>query len=311
MLFIRRAEVAELLDLDLLIDALAGFFIAVSRSETSVPPRVASQVTGKGFLGAMPAYVNGVLAAKLVTVFPGNHQSGVGSHQALVTLYDPDTGRLLAVMDGTEITALRTAAASALATRMLARQDVKTLTVIGSGVQAKAHLTAVLSVRSIDEIRVASRTREHAEVLAREFGGSVCADFEEATRGADVVCACTNSSTPVIRLEWLSAGCHVTSVGASIDGPELDAETIAASRVVVESRVALQPYPAGAHELQGLSPGDVTELGEILDGERPGRSSPTETTVYKSMGHAAEDACAASLVYAAARERGLGINVDL
>jgi ornithine cyclodeaminase/alanine dehydrogenase-like protein (mu-crystallin family) len=214
-------------------------------------------------------------------------------------------------MDGTEITAARTGASSAVSIRALAGEDARVLAVLGAGVQARSHIAAATRVRDFDELLVASRDAERARALAGEVGGVAVDSFEEAVRGADVVCACTDSSEPVLSAEWLAPGAHVTSVGASREGPELDRTTVTAGLLVVESRVAFEPYPAGAHELQGLDPGSAVELGEVLAGTREGRSSPEQITVYKSMGHAVEDAAAAGLVYRQARERGIGTEVEL
>jgi ornithine cyclodeaminase/alanine dehydrogenase-like protein (mu-crystallin family) len=233
------------------------------------------------------------------------------SHQALIALFDDETGTPLAVLDGTEITAVRTGASSAVATRALARPDARVLAVLGAGVQGRSHLEAVTRVRAFDEVRVASRNPEHAEALAREIGALAVGSFEDAVRGADVVCACTDAGEPVLRGDWLAPGTHVTSVGASREGPELDADTVRRGLLVVESRVAFEPYPAGAHELQGLDPEAAAELGEVLGGTREGRTSPEQITVYKSMGHAVEDAAAVGLVYRRALELGVGTEIEL
>jgi ornithine cyclodeaminase/alanine dehydrogenase-like protein (mu-crystallin family) len=240
----------------------------------------------------MPGYVDGVLAAKLVTLFPGHEPS----HQALIAVFDAKTGTPIAVMDGTHITAVRTGASSAVATRALARKDARVLAILGAGVQGRSHLDAVGRVRDFSEVRIASRDAAHAQALAGEVGATAVGSFEEAVRGADVVCACTSAAEPVLEREWLDPGTHVTSVGSSMEGPELDWETITAGLLVIESRVAFQPPPAGSHELQGLDPADAVELGEVLAGTHPGRTSADQITVYKSMGHAVEDAAAAALV---------------
>jgi alanine dehydrogenase len=303
VLVLAEDEVRRLLDLDELIDALADALAEVSAGRASVPPRVAAFVPERGLLAAMPGYAAGVLETKLVSVFPGHEPS----HQALIALFDDATGTPLAVIAGTHITAARTGAASALSTRLLARQDARVLAVLGTGVQARSHLDAVTRVRDFDEMRVAGRSRKRAAAL----GASVADTFEAAVRGADVVCACTDAPAPVLRREWLAPGAHVTSVGASRDGPELDEDTVRADVLAVESRVAFEPYPAGAHELQGLDPAAAVELGELVAGTRPGRTSPDQLTVYKSMGHAAEDAAAARLVYERALREGAGTEVDL
>jgi ornithine cyclodeaminase len=312
MLVLSQDDVRRLLDVGELIDALADAFAEVSAGTTSVPPRVAAFVPDKGLLAAMPGYAAGVLETKLVSVFPGTEPS----HEALIAVFDAATGTPVALMDGTYITATRTAAASALSTRLLAREDARVLAILGTGVQARSHLDAVTRVRDFAAVRVAGRSQDNAQALACLTGGRrpgivVAESFEAAVRGADVVCACTDASSPVLRRKWLAPGTHVTSVGASSEGPELDDATVRAGVLAVESRVAFEPYPAGAHELQGLDAAAAVELGELVAGTRPGRRSDEEITVYKSMGHAAEDAAAARLVYAHARREGAGTEVAL
>ncbi len=312
ILFLSQADVRRLLDVDALLDALEQVFIELSAGRASVPARISAQVPGAGILLAMPGYVGSILEVKLVSVFPGNHDKGLPSHQALIAVFDENTGTPKALMDGTHITAVRTGAASAVATRALARKDARVLAILGAGVQGRSHLDAVRRVRNFSEIRIASRTRAHAESLAAEHPGiKVASSFEEAVRGADVVCVCTDSPTPVTSREWLKPGAHVTSIGGSRGGPELDPATVRAGCLVVESRVAFQPHPAGAHELQGLNPEQAAELGEILAGKKPGRQSAEEITVYKSTGHAVEDAAAARLVYERALKERVGQTVRL
>ena len=293
MLVLSREDVQRLLDVDDLLDALERAFVELSAGRASVPPRTAA-FSDKGLLGAMPGYVDGVLAAKLVTLFPDHEPS----HQALIAVFDAETGTPTAIMDGTHITAVRTGGGSAVATRALAREDAKVLAILGAGVQGRSHLDAVGRVRDFEEVRIASRNPEHARTFAAETGATAVDTFEEAVRGADVVCACTSAAEPILRRDWLDPGTHVTSVGSSMEGPELDRGTVTAGLLVIESRVAFQPPPAGSHELQGLDPEDAVELGEILGGAHPGRTSDEEITVYKSMGHAVEDAAAAGLVLA-------------
>jgi alanine dehydrogenase len=291
VLVLSEQEVRRLLDVDLLIERLEAAFVELSAGRASVPARVAAYAP-KGLLAAMPGYVDGVLSAKLVTLFADHDPS----HQALIAVFDAETGTPRAVMDGTLITAVRTAASSAVATRALAREDSRVLAVLGAGVQARSHLDAVRRVRRFEEVRVASRTSDRAQTLADEVDATAAASFEEAVRGADVVCCCTHASEPILRREWLAPGAHVCSVGASQDGPELDAETVSAGLLCVESRVAFQAPPAGSFELQGLDPQQAVELGEVLSATREGRASEAQITVYKSMGHAVEDAAAAALV---------------
>ena len=313
LLYLCRADVERLLDVDSMLDALGHALVIFSSGITSVPPRAGARVGDRGIMGAMPGYVPGIaLEVKLVSVFPANHLHGLPSHQGLITIFDEDTGTPLAVMDGTYITAIRTGGAAAVAARLLARSDAAVLAILGSGVQGGSHLETFPRIRDFKEIRVASRDSRKAQALAaRHPRAMVVESFEAAVRGADVVACCTDAREPIIRREWLEPGTHVSSVGGTW-GPELDAATIAAGRVFVEWRgAATNAPPAGAIELQGVDPESVTEVGEVLAGTRPGRLSRDEITIYKSTGHAVEDAAAARLVYDRARAEGAGISLGL
>jgi alanine dehydrogenase len=313
VLILSEADVAELLDLDRLLDGLEAGFRAITSGHVDVPARIAAS-TPAGFLAAMPGFVEGLgLATKLVSVFPGNHDRGVPSHQALICVFDPETGSPLAVMDGNRITAIRTAAAAAVSARHLARADSRVLGILGAGVQGAAHLEAFPRVRDFEEIRVASRNRAHAEALAERHPRARAVDgAEAAVRGADVVALCTHSGQPVVMLDWLAPGTHLTSVGFSPPLGELDRQIAERGYLVVESRgAAFQPPPAGCLELFGLDPDRAAEMGEVLLGTRPGRTDDQQLTVYKSMGHAVEDVVAARLIYDGARERGVGQTVTL
>jgi ornithine cyclodeaminase len=304
--------VQELLDLDELVDALAAAHVDLSAGDASMPPRIAAFAEQDGLLGVMPAYLPSAgLACKLVTLFPRNRDRH--THQALICLFDEENGTPIALMDGTYITATRTAAGSALATRLLAREDAHVLAILGAGVQARAHAKALGRVREFTEIRVASRDRANAEQLAAEIGGQAVDSWEEALRGADVVAATTHSAEPIVLREWLSPGVHVNSVGANPSGSgEVDGATIAEALVAVESRDStLAPPPAGAAEFMAGDHGDVVELGELVSGRRPGRTSPEQITLYKSVGVAVQDAAAAALVLAAARKRSVGREIEL
>lgn len=313
LLYLARSEVERLLDIDTMLDALGAAFIAFSEGRTSVPPRTAARAGERGLLGAMPGYVPGVgLEIKLVTVFPGNHGAGLPSHQGLIALFDEEHGAPLAVMDGTFITALRTGGSAAVAARALSRPDSRVLAILGAGVQGRSHLDTFTHARDFTEIRIASRSRDHAEALAAAHPAArVAASMEEAVRGADVVACCTDAREPILRREWLSPGTHVSSVGGTF-GPEVDPAIVASSSVFVEWRGAVtNAPPAGAVELQGMDPGSVTEIGEVLAGKRPGRTSATESTLYKSTGHAVEDAATARLVYDRALATGAGTRLPL
>jgi ornithine cyclodeaminase len=325
MLLLSRAEVEDLLDLDALIDALAAAMSDLSAGRASAPNRVAAYVDERdGLLGAMPGYVPsiGTLAAKLVTVFP--HNRDAPTHRALIAVFDPEDGRPVALLDGDAITAIRTGAASALATRLLAREDADVLAIVGTGVQARSHARAVTRVRAFRELRIAGRRTAAAQALARELAAELAlpvravATAEEACAGAGVVCATTASDEPVVRRAWLAPGTHVNSVGFNPRGREVDDELVAEALVVVESRAtALAPLPAGANDLldpiaRGVIGADDVhaEIGELVSGEKPGRTAPGQLTFYKSVGIAVQDAAAAALVLRAARHRGRGREVD-
>ena len=262
----------------------------------------------------MPSYSARLdaLALKVITVIPSNQGTELDSHQGAVLYFEGEHGSLKAVLDASAVTAIRTAAVSGLATRLVARPDASDLAILGAGVQGRSHLAAFPRTRDFKEIRIASRNVATAEALAAENPrAKPVATFKEAVQGADVVCCCTDAREPVLKYEWLVSGAHVSSVGGTF-GPELDAKTIGAGTIFVESRDAVrQPPPAGAHELQGLRPESVTEIGEVIAATQPGRSAPDQLTVYKSSGHAVEDAAAARLVYERALAEGAGQRVSL
>ncbi len=327
VLFLSQSDVESLLDPAELIDALATAMADLSAGRASMPNRVAALVPEReGFLAAMPGSVPGLgaLTAKLVSLFPQNAGGPLPTHQALIAAFDPDTGEPQAILDGTAITALRTAAGSALSTRLLAREDARVLAILGTGVQARSHARTVPLVREFDEVRVAGRSPERAERLAAELNAQglparAAASYADAMRGADVVCATTHATEPVVRREWLDPGTHVTSVGFSPTGREVDDATVADAYVVVESRAAvLAPMPAGSNDLmQPIDAGLITadhiraEIGELVDGTRPGRSSPGQITLYKSVGVAVQDTAAAALVLSRAAAAGVGTQVAM
>ncbi|MGH2749197.1 MAG: ornithine cyclodeaminase family protein [Actinomycetota bacterium] len=324
MLVLTRAEVEELLDIDRLVDALSGAMADLSAGIASIPNRISAEVADHdGFLAAMPAFVpsSEALAAKLVSLFPHNRDRP--THQAMIACFDPSDGTPIAVMDGEFVTAARTAAGSALATRLLARADATVLAVLGTGVQARSHARAIPRVRPIDTLRIAGRSAEKAERLALDLAAQLdlkvepADDYASALDGADIVCATTHSPDPVVRREWLAHGVHINSVGYNTEGREVDADTVADALVVVESRAsALAPPPSGTNDLlwpirDGLITADHVhaEIGELVGGSKPGRTSADQITLYKSVGVAAQDAAAASLVLEAARRRGVGTEI--
>src|SRR5579862_1847949 len=328
MLFLSGPQVQELLDLDALIDALAGAMADLSAGRASAPDRIAALVPEQdGLLAAMPGYVpsSRALVTKLVSLFPRNADSVTPTHQALIAVFDPETGSPVAVLDGGEITAARTGACSALSVRLLAREDASVLAVLGTGVQAYAHARAVVRVRPITRVLIAGRDLRKAQALATKLGSDVevpvlgVASYQDAVEPADIVCATTHAVEPVVRRSWIAPGTHVTSVGYNPAGRELDGQTIVDALVCVESRrAALAPVPAGSNDLtQPIRDGLISaehihaELGELVAGTRPGRTSPEQITVYKSVGVAVQDAAAAALVLARARAAGMGLELTL
>ncbi|NKY85800.1 ornithine cyclodeaminase family protein [Nocardia veterana] len=329
MLFLGRDDVEAVMDPDALIDAMGPALADLSAGRVSAPNRTAAVVAaGDTFTGLldMPAYVPsaGALTSKLVSVFPGNTGTGRPVRQAIIAVFDPETGAPAAVLDGAVITAARTAACSALSTRLLARANSEVLAVLGTGVQARAHARFVSRVRPFRQVRIAGGDRERARAaaaeLSDELGVEVVAmpSYPAATDGADVVCGATFTVEPAIRRAWISPGTHLTSVGYHPNGREVDDETIAEAMLIVESRAAaLQAVPPNRDLAGPLERGLLTltgihaELGELVAGTATGRTDDTGITLYKSVGVAVQDAAAAALILAAARARGVGQRVSL
>jgi alanine dehydrogenase len=326
MLILNRLQVEALLDVDALIDSLAPAMADLSAGRASVPDRVAALVPEhEGLLAAMPGFVPSakVLMSKLVSLFPHNAGTGLPTHQAVIVAFDPDTGQPVALLDGTAITAIRTGACSALSARLLARPDADVLAILGTGVQARSHARAMCRVMPIRQIRVAGRDYAKAAALAAELsdtlqtGAQAVATYREALQGAGIACATTHAAEPVIRRSWLTAGVHVTSVGYG--GREIDDATVADALVCVESRrSALAPFPSGSNDLlMPIRHGVITadhvhaELGELVAGIKPGRNSPDQITLYKSVGVAVQDAAAVALVLVTARIQGIGEEIAL
>lgn len=325
MLVLSRAEVEQLLDPDELIDAVARAMAELSAGHASVPARIAASLEDRGAIAAaMPAWVPGLdaLTTKLVNVFPGNAGGPHETHQAVIVAFDPQNGTPAALMDGAAITALRTAAGAALSAKLLAREDATTLAVLGTGVQARAHLRTMPCVRALGDIRVWGRDGAKAEQLVAAFPDlpvRAVGDLGEACEDAAIVAAATHATEPVVRRALLAPGTHVTSVGYNIEGREVDEQTVRDALLVVESRATIVlPPPAGANDIawpirDGIIGDDHVhaEIGELVAGTRPGRSSDEQLTLYKSVGNAVQDAAAAALVLAAARARGVGFDVEV
>jgi alanine dehydrogenase len=326
VLILTREDVAALLDLSLLVDALGRAMADLSAGRASMPSRIAAQVSEyDGRLFAMPAFVPslGALESKLVSLFPNNRDRP--THQAVIISFEPENGTPAVLMDATYITEMRTAAGSALATRLLARDDATVLTVLGTGVQARSHARIVARERAFQQVLIAGRDPTKASRVAAELTDEMGREIEavpdmlSAVQRANVICAATHSPEPILSRAWIRAGTHINSVGYNMAGREIDAATVTDAVVVVEARAAaLAPPPSGSNDLlwpirDGLIGENHVraEIGEIVAGSAAGRTSPDEITLYKSVGVAVQDAAAAALVLTAAREHGAGTNFDL
>ena len=298
VLYLGEPEVREMLRWDALIVAMEKALAAFSSGSVLQPVRNMLTIEeGRRYLGIMPAVGKDAMGLKLVSFYPGNAGTGVPTHMAMVLLFRPETGEPLAVMDGRLITEMRTAAVSAAVTNRLASPDSHVLALLGSGVQAKAHLEALALVRDFDDVRVWSRTPEHAKRFADEHGARAM-NAESAVRGADVVVTATNAREPVLMGTWLKQGAHVNAVGSPRPTwRELDDQAMA-NLLVVDSREAVLKESGDVI----LSNAQIyAEVGEIFSGAK---SSPaSETTVFKAVGIAVEDIAAAKLVYDAAMRK--------
>jgi ornithine cyclodeaminase/alanine dehydrogenase-like protein (mu-crystallin family) len=320
MLVLNQEEVEQLLDMEGCIGAMEGALAALARGEVLVPLRmVVRREDEPSLLGLMPAHRAGdspLYSLKTVAVFPDNPKRGLDAHQGTVTLFDGETGEVRVLMNASAITAIRTAAVSAVATKLLAREDAKVLGILGAGVQARTHLEAMRAVRDFDEVRLYSPNEEHRRALAEESGADAVGTAEEAVRGVDVVVTATNSVEPVLQWEWLAPGAHVNVVGGRPPHMrELDVATVAGSRFYVDRRESAEAEAwdyRDALEAGAVAPDHIRgEIGEVLIGAAPGRQSAEEITVFRSLGLAVEDLAAAEYVVERAREAGIGTEVPL
>jgi alanine dehydrogenase len=313
-LLLSQTEIARLLDTEQLLDVLSDGFKAISSNQGVSAPQRGELVVGyTGRLLTMPAFVPDLaISTKLVGIFPANVHVGIPSHLGLIILMDPNSGALVSLMDGAHITAMRTAGAAALAAKMLARPNARVMTILGAGVQGQAHLDLIPRHFDLDRIFIGSLNKDNAASLAaRDERAIVVEDYEDAVRKSDIVCLCTHSEKPLVLNAWVQPGQHISSVGYSPPGGELDPAIAASHKLYIEAKMAFAPPPAGCAELAGIDPAKGTELGELLLGRKPGRESPEEITVYKAMGHAVEDLVVANMVYRNAINQSLGTRIEL
>ena len=319
LLVLSEHDVRRLLDMESCIEAMTEILTALARDELFNPLRsVARPPDSAGFLGLMPAHragQNAAYALKEIVVTPSNPTRGLDAHQGGVLLHDGETGELVALLNASPVTEIRTAAVSAIATRALAREDAGRVAILGAGVQARSHVEAMRAVLDEPEIRIWSRNLEAAERLAAEVGALASPSVDAALFGAEVVCTTTAATEPVIERRWLASGAHVNAVGACIPSArELDTETVAQASLFTDRRESCLneagDYVLAAKE-GAIGPDHVkAELGEVLAGMHPGRRSEDELTVFESLGIAVEDLASADLVVRRAREQGVGTEVD-
>ena len=318
VLVLSDADVRELLDTESCIAAMEDVLEALARDELTMPLRFVVRSPGEQLMGLMPAHRAGdepLFSLKEIVIAPSNSARGLDPHQGAVILHDGHTGVLRAILNASPITEIRTAAVSAVATKLLARPGFRRVAILGAGVQARSHAEAMRAIVPDPDLRIWSRTPAHAEALALESHAVVCETIEEALDGADVVCTCTSSREPIVRLAWLAPGTHVNAVGSSVPwARELDSDVVAGAGLFVDRRESTLnesgDYLAAVEEA-GIGPDHIrAELGELLVGSHPGRRDPDELTVFKSLGLAVEDLAAAALCVERARQHGLGTEVE-
>ena len=307
VLVLSEHDVEELLTMSECIAVMEEALIALARGEVHNPLRQAIRASGApGLLGLMPAWRSGAspyYALKEVCVFPENPKRGLDTHLGAVILHSGETGEPLAFMNASAITAIRTAAVSAVATKLLARENAAVLAILGTGVQSKAHMRSIPLVRGIREVRVFSRS-----------GGNV-ASAEECVRGADIIVTATNSREPVLRREWIAPGAHINAVGSSIAAArELDSETMAACSLFVDRREST--INESGDFLFAVRDGLIdethirAELGDVLTAQAQGRTSPDEITLFKSLGLAIEDLASAAFLFDKASRENRGVWIE-
>jgi len=328
-LVLSYSDAKQLLPMRECIDVMADALSSLARDEAEMPLRTIFRPQNvRGVMAMMPSFRQGeapLFGLKAICVFPDNAAIGKDAHQGGVLLFSGATGELLAVVNASAITEIRTAAVSAVATRALAREDASELAIIGAGVQARSHLEAIACVRPIKRVRIAARTFESARrfagsagILARNASPPIIEAVESseaAVRNADIIVTATTSFTPVVQREWILPGAHINAVGTySFKARELDTATMRDATLIVDRRESALneagDYVIAAAE-SAFGPEHIrAELGEVLIGNHPGRSTPDEITVFKSLGLAIEDLASAAHVYEKARESAAGTWVE-
>lgn len=325
VLILNKDEVESILTMESCIGVMRDAFKALAKGESYNPLRSIMRLpTKKGLFGMMPGYTgeNDIFGIKAISVFPGNYKEGISSHQGVVLLFEGDHGRLIAVIDAEVITALRTAAVSALATDALSRKDAKVLAILGAGVQGRRHCESVSLVRGLEKVCVWDISRKYAddyvesESMHYDFKIVAESSAEEAVRDADIICTVTPAKSPILRHDWVKPGAHINAVGACTpDAQEIESGLMAGSRLYTDSRESLFHEPGDflIPRREGLIAEDYVtgELGELLTGKAEGRLSEKDITLFKSLGLAIEDLAAGYYVYERALAEKAGISLDL
>lgn len=322
---LRAAEVRALLPMAECIEVMRGAMIALSEGRAVVPLRtVMAMPHARGMLGNMPGYLSDpeCFGVKLVSLMRREGPAARSSHLGLVLLFEPEQGRPIAILDAAEITAIRTAAASGLATQLLARPDAGDLAILGAGEQARSHLAAMLTVRALRRIRLWTRDPRKAEDFARVEGAKqevtieICGSVREAVENADIICTVTKAQEPILLGDWIASGAHLNVVGSSVaSAAEIDTQAVARSRFFVDCRDST--VNEGGEYLRALKSGAISpahiiaEIGEVANASKPGRTSAAEVTLYKSLGVAPQDLASAHRVLQKARDLGIGQLIDL
>jgi ornithine cyclodeaminase/alanine dehydrogenase-like protein (mu-crystallin family) len=323
ILVLDRRSILELLTMRQCIELMEAALGSLARGEVTLPLRPVIRIPDGNAFAVMPAYSRslGAAGAKLISVFPANHGTGVDSHQGVVVLFDGANGSPLAMMDAASITAIRTAAVSGVATKLLTRKDSRTVAILGAGVQGRTHIDAMLAAHPFERVVIWSRSADHSRALASSAARDgvameVAAAAEQAVRAADVVCTVTASREPVLRGEWLRPGTHVNAVGASLPtARELDTEAVCRARIFVDRRESalneagdlLIPIQEGAITRDAI----VAEIGELLTGAAKGRRGREEITLFKSLGLAVEDLACAHYLHDRAKTESRGTWVEV
>ena len=323
MLVLNQSDVERLLTMPKCIELMTQTLAALARGEATMPLRTVFPIPDGAFAVMPAALANpSTVGAKLITVLPKNNGTEYDSHQGAVLLFDTDRGSLLAVMDASSITQIRTAAVSGVATNLLAKQSARSLGILGAGVQGHSHLDAMMAVRPLKRGKVGSRNGASAQKLAnvaREKYGveaEAVATAKDASTDMDIICTTTAATEPVLLGEWLSPGAHINAVGASQNhAREIDSATVVRSRLYVDRRESALKEPGDI--ITPIKNGEITpdhivgEVGEVILGQAPGRHDDDEITLFKSLGLAIEDLASAHFLYAEAKRQGAGVEVTL